>query len=244
MPKLEVLRGRIEGLIVQQQDGSFVFSDPEKNAMGGVAVLAAIDGMDGPAISTAKAATDSTEPADYVQFSIAGKQIAGWLWFNPFREGDEIEAVVEQRGQFFHVYAITRPKDRLIALHPHCSRGRIAHWKNALNWCWKLGFGFGITMFAIFATIGLFDTISTAKYLELLWFFFEVSFGSAFAMAFITTIILGNKWMHFVKLAEHMFYALDWKNPESIDLPKTSKTNKRDDEPTFSGAYGTMFFRY
>lgn len=47
--------------------------------------------------------------------------------------------------------------------------------------------------------------------------------------------------MHFVKLTEQVFHALDWKNPESIDL---SKTNKLDGEPTFSGAYGTMFFRY
>jgi hypothetical protein len=243
MANLKVINGCIKDLIVRSEDGNFVFSDRDRNVIGGAAVVAAIAGMAGPAMSTAISMADTAEPAHFVQFIIEGETVAGWLWFNPFKEGDDVEAVVSQQNEALYLYAIARPRDRIIALHPHCSRGRSAHWKNAARWFFKGGWWFGSACAIFFAIVFAFDS-NMDEYIKDMAFFIPISYFSSFAFAFFATPILAKKWMPFVNLAEEIFIALKWESPEKTDLVKSSKTKKSDDAPCKSNAYGHMFFRY
>ncbi|WP_277424923.1 putative type VI secretion system effector [Burkholderia oklahomensis] len=75
--------------------------------------------------------TGTREEADKVQFDIDGKKMAGWLMWSPFKDGDEVEVVAEPlRDGTYQAFAVLKPDDKTIALYPHCSRGRIAHYKN------------------------------------------------------------------------------------------------------------------
>ncbi|WP_137938760.1 putative type VI secretion system effector [Chitinivorax sp. B] len=130
---LQKYSGRLTKLSCERTDESFVMTRDEQSAMGGVAVAAAMVEAVGQAANTALAASDPSEPADWVEFELDGKSFKGWLWRCPFKAGDEVEVVASNEGSFYRVYAVARPKDRLVALYPHCSRGRVAHWMNALK---------------------------------------------------------------------------------------------------------------
>jgi hypothetical protein len=52
---------------------------------------------------------------------------------------------------------------------------------------------------------------------------------------------LTRKWMPFVRVAEKVFKKLDWPNPGNIDLVRSSKAQRRPDDP---GEFGTFYFRY
>ncbi|WP_137938758.1 putative type VI secretion system effector [Chitinivorax sp. B] len=130
---LQKFTGRLEKLSCERTDESFVMTPGEQSAMSGVAVAAAMVEAVGQAASTALAASDPSEPADWVEFELDGRAFKGWLWRCPFRTGDEVEVIASNEGAFHRVYAVARPKDRLISLYPHCSRGRVAHWLNTLK---------------------------------------------------------------------------------------------------------------
>ncbi len=55
------------------------------------------------------------------------------------------------------------------------------------------------------------------------------------------TLSLARKWMPFVRVAEKVFRALELPNPSHIDLVKSSKAQRKPDDP---GEYGTFWFRY
>ena len=57
----------------------------------------------------------------------------------------------------------------------------------------------------------------------------------------LMTVYLTRKWMPFVRVAEKVFRALEWRNPGNGDLVKSSKDQRRADDP---GEFGTFYFRY
>lgn len=130
------LSGVMRGLRKVRAEANFVFTDADRAKMGIIAVSAAIAGLAGQAIATASASFE--EDADYLEFTLDGQPVKGWVWRNPFREGDTVEVAAEWMGTHYEAYAIARPKDRVIALYPHCSRGRLRHYINAFFW-WIVG---------------------------------------------------------------------------------------------------------
>ena len=62
--------------------------------------------------------------------------------------------------------------------------------------------------------------------------------GIFFSMAAFS---MARKWMVFVRLAEKVFRTLDLPNPSNIDLVKSSKAQRKPDDP---GEFGTFYFRY
>src|SRR5574343_1313202 len=136
--ELVKLTGRITQLRARQDAASFVFTRNEQAGMGVIALAAALVDVGGPAMATAANASALEETAAYLEFELDGKTVKGWVWRNPFQEGDAVEVAAEDRGTHWELYAIARPKDRTIALYPHCSRGRTSHLKNAVYW-WLVG---------------------------------------------------------------------------------------------------------
>ena len=130
----QLLRGHVRNLRSTRQSQEFLFTDADRTAMGVTAVAAGLAGLGGVAIGLAASADDTAEDADLLEFELDGKSIRAWVWISVFKEGDEVEIVAEQFGQIWHAFGIRRVSDRIVALHPHCSRGRYAHYKATVRW--------------------------------------------------------------------------------------------------------------
>jgi hypothetical protein len=183
-------------------------------------------------MSTAANATAMEEEADYLQFFVNGQPVRGWVWRSPFREGDEVEVAAEWQADHYELFGVARPLDRMIALYPHCSRGRTVHYLNATKW------------YLLIATI-FFLLLCWPMRGELQKFIDEgiLQWSAVGIYAFFGLMVfsLARKWLPFVRVAEKVFRALEWKNPGSIDLAKTSKAQRTDQDP---GEFGTFYFRY
>lgn len=226
------LSGTIKSLKVTRDHASFVFTESDQTKMGVVAIAAAAAGMGGQAMSTAASASDMEEAADYVEFELNGQPVKGWVWRSPFNEGDTVDVAAEWQNDHYETFGIARPKDRTIALYPHCSRGQIKHFKNATKW-WLIGGGaFVVGTLLLGLAVGGRDSFGSAAYV--------VSIG---VMAFfaLMTYSLSRKWMPFVRVAEKVFRTLELPNPGNIDLVKSSKAQRTEQDP---GEFGTFYFRY
>ncbi len=227
------LTGTISNLKVTRDSASFVFTQSDQTKMGVIAIAASIAGLGGQAIATAANATSMEEEADYLEFELDGKPIKGWVWRNPFQNGDMVTVAVEPRATHLEAFGIARPKDKTVALYPHCSRGRAKHYTNAAKW-WVIGCTF---MVGLMTTMAFF--IGGTQFI----FIKEGNFVMLGIGAFLAlmTYSLTRKWMPFVRLAEKVFRALELPNPSSIDLVKTSEAQRTEKDP---GEFGTFYFRY
>lgn len=127
------LSGKIVNYSATSGAASFVFTKTDQTKFGLIAIAASLGGMGGQAISIASNTTAMEEEADYVQFEIGGKNVSGWLWRSPFKEGDIVDAAVEWRTDHYELLGMTRPADHTVALYPHCTRSLRTHAKNAFK---------------------------------------------------------------------------------------------------------------
>ena len=230
---LTKLSGRIQGYKRRREAASFVFSDADQNKMGAIAVAASLVGLGGAAVATAANATNVEEEADFVEFSLDGMPVKGWVWRSPFNEGDEVEVAGEMHHDFVEVFGIARPADRTVALYPHCSRGSARHMKNAFKWWLWLGCGIPILMYAlVMFYVGGLEAVSDIYFIG----------GCAALMAFTAAMFvsLARKWLPFVRLSEKVFRTLGWPDPGNVDLVRSSATRRKTD----SDEFGTFYFRY
>lgn len=228
------LAGTIQGLTTQREHASFVFTERGQTTMGVVAVAASLAGLGGQAMTTASAARDLEEAADYLQFSLNGETVKGWVWRSPFREGDEVEIAAIKTDTHWEAYGIARPRDKTIALYPHCSRGRARHYWNAFKW-WLLGGGGLILIVFVpvfYASYGRELFSDAGSWLVMLGVF--LFFG-------VATFSMSRQWLPFVKVAERVFRALELPNPSGVDLVKRTKAQRTEKDPAELGAF---YFRY
>lgn len=229
------LGGTIRNYKVTRASANFVFTDSDKTKLGVVAIAAGIAGLSGQAISTASSA-NAEEEADYVEFELDGQPIKGWVWRSPFKEGDVVEVAAEWQDGHYEAGGILRSSDRTIALYPHCSRGWSRHVKNAIRW-WFVGVTTLLLVSVSLVFIGLRP--------DQLARFFSSSFPAAalclYVFFAVATFSMARKWMVFVRLAEKVFRILGLPDPSNIDLVKSSKAQRKPDDP---GEYGTFYFRY
>ena len=228
------LTGTIRNLKVTRDTASFVFTEGDQTKMGIVAVAAAMAGMGGQAMSTVANANALEEEADYLEFDLDGQPVKGWVWRNPFREGDAVTVVVEKAKDHWEAYGVARPSDKMVALYPHCSRGKTTHIKNATKW-WVIGGGGAI--FFVMLPLALF-TAGLIVFKEKEFYLLVLGLLCFFALM---TWSLTSKWMPFVRLAEKVFRTLELPDPSNIDLVKSSKAQRTEQDP---GEFGTFYFRY
>jgi hypothetical protein len=226
------LTGTIRNLKVTRAHASFVFTESDQTKMGVVAIAAAVAGLAGQAASTVISASDMEEAADYVEFELSGKQVRGWLWRNPFKDGDEVNVAAEPTLNGYEAFGIARKNDNIVALYPHCSRGRVRHYRNAVKW-WLI-----VSVLTNGLIICLMKTPVDKLLAEGVLKWGMISFFSFFALMVFS---LTRQWLPFVRLAEKVFRALELPNPSSIDLKKSSKQKRK---PSDSTDYGIFYFRY
>lgn len=227
------LTGRISSYNCVRESASFVLSPTDQKTMGAIAVAASLAGLSGSAIAVASNAASVEEEADYVQFQLDDHSLKGWVWRSPFENGDEVEVVAEWADDHYELFGIFRPRDGIISLYPHCSRGRWRHIRNALVlWLWLGVFGMNILL-ALLTYI-----VADAEGLTETSFFLSCAALSTFFAAMFAS--LAHKWMPFVRLAEKIFATLGWANARNIDLVRSSKAKRL---TTDTGEFGTFYFR-
>ena len=237
-----VLRGQVRALMRRRETANFFFTPSDQTAMGGIAIAAAAAGLGAQAVGTAMTASDLEETADHLIFWIGDKRCKGWVWRSPIREGDLVEVVGAPGTDHFEVYAVARPKDRMVALYPHMSRGSKAHWANALK-LWLLGMSL-VSVLAYLTAVtvtGFMEGISAISQLS----FHALILGGCMVSSLfflIMTFFLSRRWMKFVRPAEQIFAALGWPTPERIDLVKSSNRQRLPTDDVME--YGVFYFRY
>lgn len=234
----KLLRGRITNLRKTRRSQDFFFTDSDRKKMGATAIAAGLAGLGGIAVGLSGMAMDTTEEADLLEFDLDGKPIKAWVRQSVFGEGDEVEVVAEQWGDTWQGYGIRRISDKLVALHPHCSRGRDAHYKASLRLWLKVCLPLLLFMYLLTGAIAFFDSVDNWTGIVQMW-----AVGGLGIVTILGAIAyrMSRKFMGFVSLAEGIFQGFGWKDVKDIDLPAITKKSKTSGEP---GALGILYFRY
>lgn len=230
------LEGEISQYRHQVKQANFMLTESENSKMGVVALVAAAMG-EGAAAAGTMSQTNQTEEAYYVEFNLGDKRCKGWVWVSLFENGDFVKVAAEKKSDGnYQIYSIYRPRDGMIALFPHCSRGRKAHYRA----CWRylgyaiLGYFILQSLLVIYATSG--DVLGFIK-------LSSISILIGIVMLSIIGYSLIRKWMVFVKLSEKIFKTFGFKDVESIDLPQITQKSFKKGEMA-SAALGVYIYRY
>lgn len=235
-----LLKGRIHNLRKTRRNQDFFFTASDRGRIGATAIVAGLAGLGGVATGLSGMAMDTTEEADLLEFELDGKPVRAWVWQSVFHEGDEVEVVAERAETHWQAYGMYRIGDEIVALHPHCSRGRYAHYRAAFRIYLKCVIPLIIVFFATIFGVGYSMDGRDLDWLGLL----PMLVASALVGSIIYGIIayrVTRKLMGFVKLAEGIFEGFGWCNVESIDLPAITKRSKKPGDPA---ALGVLYFRY
>jgi hypothetical protein len=233
-----LLEGTISKLERSRRSHDFVLTEVQHQQIGATVVGASVMGMSAVGIGLISMAGNSDEEADWVEFEVDGKQVEGWLWMMPMRNGDSVKVVAERMGcNRYIAYAVKRDSDDLIAIYPHATAGRKVHYRKSINawiWCSTLLYLASTSLFVIPRGI---DTLLD----ENMQVFLLTAFISCISFFAIIAFRVSRKMMGFVRIAEMIFRTFDWPDVENIDLRKTSRENRRENKlPNF----GNLYFRY
>ncbi|MCA7894891.1 putative type VI secretion system effector [Burkholderia cepacia] len=236
--QMQLLHGHVGNLRKSRCSWDFLFGDADRVKMGAMAIAAGRAGLGGVAVGLSGMAMDTTEEADLLEFDLDGKPVKAWVWWSVFAEGDEVEVVAEYWGNTWHAFGIRRISDKIVALHPHCSRGRFAHYRASFKWG---GISFASLMVVGYFIVSCFAIFKGGVPVEDLLISGAIgTLMTAVGFAFVTYRV-SRKMMGFVRLAEGIFEGFGWKDVKNIDLPAITKKGKKPGEP---GALGVLYFRY
>jgi len=195
-------------------------------------------GMGATGIGMIGMAGNADEEADWVEFELDGKQVKGWLWMMPMRNGDTVEVAAERTGNNRYVaYAVKRDGDDLLAVYPHATAGRKVHYRKSLKaWTWWFFLAYLILPLFLIMQRGFGALLNENMQIGLL-----VGFASWFPVSAVIAFRVSRKLMGFVRIAEVIFKTFGWPDVENIDLRQTSKDNRRENKLS---NFGNLYFRY
>lgn len=233
------IAGTITGLRQSRRNRDFVLSRIGKD-LDASAMSASLAGMGGTA--TAIAGLDSSETADFVEFTLNGTAVRGWFWRFPFRDGDTVDVVAEADGEDWTAYGVRRNDDALVAVHPHCFEGRRSHYRSTFRF-------WGVVVAAIFMFMMCLDAL-LALFKGRFSIQNQLAAYGIYAMYLLPGLVLvfgflawrgGRKTEGFAQLAETIFKGFGWPDPGGINLRETSRKKRRAGD---GKDYGTRYFRY
>ncbi|WP_240162965.1 putative type VI secretion system effector [Paraburkholderia sp. Cy-641] len=233
-----LLRGTLSNLERSRRSHSFVLTQVQQQHVGAAALGSSAMGMGAAGIGLLNMTANSDEEADWVQFELDGKQVQGWLWMMPMRNGDSVEVVAQQVGTDRYIaYSVKRDGDDIVAVYPHATAGRKAHYRNMTRMMlWAFCIIFPLFSLMFYFAGGGFGGDALAFFLML----GAIGIGG-FLMFCVLFYRAARKLMGFVRIAETVFKTYGWPDVEVIDLRATSRANRR--ENTLSN-FGRYYFRY
>ncbi|MCA8203019.1 hypothetical protein LGM71_18340 [Burkholderia sp. AU33545] len=233
---VQVLRGTISKLKCRRRQQDFLLSEAQHAYIQATAAGAALEGIGASAIGLIQMSANSEEEADWVEFELDGKQVEGWLWKMPMKDGDVVEIVAELRPRDrYFAYSVRRVNDDVVAVYPHATRGRSALYRwlmkfMSITWV----FCSGIVTALMFRDHEGIDLSSHILVMSAAWTFSLIVFWILFHRAYL-------KMRHFAKLAEVIFSCYGWRDVREISLIHSSKQMKPENRDL---DYGIHYFRY
>lgn len=233
-----LLKGVISDLNRSRRSHDFVLTEAQHQQIGVTAIAASGMGMGATSIGLIGMAANADEEADWVEFELNGKQVKGWLWMMPMRNGDTVEVVAEPTGNNSYVaYAVKRDGDDLLAVYPHATAGRKVHYRKSVKvWMWCFFLAYLILPLLFVMNRGLEILQNPDMQLCLL-----IGFALWAVISAVMAFRVSRKFMGFVRMAELIFKTFGWPDIENIDLRKTSNENRRENKLS---NFGNFYFRY
>jgi|GEM_PF-2047789 len=218
--ELQVIKGKIENLVVQRGEEIIVGSDLLRGAGTGAAVGLAAAGLAGAATSALLASGGIADSVEFFSSKVNGKSIAGRFSRVTFKEGDDVEVVGEaQPDGTVAALAVRRPADQTLWIFPHCSRGGRAQKKLALR-----VFGWTFLAFALICSIGVWQSSKgTDDLADSVQFFGAISLVMSLTGAAYFSFRTATQWRPFVRKAESIFASLGYGDPRGVDMEKQNK---------------------
>ncbi|MGS0603019.1 putative type VI secretion system effector [Xanthomonas oryzae pv. oryzicola] len=236
----KVLTGILSNVKVTNTVSDVFFRAGDREGMAATGVAAAALGESGLAAGMVAMSTEEMkDQVCLVSFDLDGKHVESMLWNWPFKDGDEVQAVVEPGGSGNYIgFAVLNPKDRIVALYPHVSAGSAAHWKNVAKYvaCTAIILNVVLVLFLSF----LYITTEDGS-LEFLLKAGGMTMLCVLALCAWVGYRLGNRFTPFIEMAEPIFKLLGWEDVKNINLRKITKEKKK---PTDPPAMGDSYFRY
>lgn len=217
---LQVIKGKVENLVVQRGEEVIVGSDLLRGAGAGAAVGLAAAGLAGAATGALLASGGVADSVEFFSAKVDGQTTAGRFSRVTFKEGDDVEVVGERQSDgTFAALAVRRPGDQTLWMFPHCSRGAKAQKHFALR-----VFGWTLLAFALISAIGVWQASKgTNDPAESVQFFGAISAILSLVGAAYFSIRTAMQWRPFVRKAESIFASLGYGDPGRVDMEKKNK---------------------
>ncbi|AOD15800.1 putative type VI secretion system effector [Xanthomonas fragariae] len=236
----QVIGGTLRNVRLKNTTAEVFFRAGDREGMAATGVAAAALGLSGAAAGMVTMSMEEmSEPVSQVSFDLDGKHVEALLWNWPFKDGDEVQAVVEPAPDGGYTgFAVLDPKEKIIVLYPHVSAGVRAHWKNVFKFSFFAGAAFALFMISAAILGGRLASFSNANS--------SLSFYLLAFLMFVSMFLwigyrMGRRFTPFILMAEPIFTVLGWKDVKNINLRKTTKAKKK---PTDPPAMGDSYFRY
>ncbi|WP_256723070.1 putative type VI secretion system effector, partial [Xanthomonas oryzae] len=215
------------------------FRAGDREGMAATGAAAAALGLSGAAAGmVAMSMEEMSEPVSQVSFELDGILVNALLWNWPFKEGDEVKAVVERglNGEYLG-FAVLDPKERVIVLYPHVSAGSTAHWKGVIKKTAIFG-GIATSIFYVIASIADY-ALNKGYFIKI-----DLLLGCIFSGLILFSWLgyrIGRRFSSFIEMAEPIFISLGWTDVKNINLREITKLKRK---PTDPPAMGDSYFRY
>ena len=188
------------------------------------------------------ATIDSSETADFVEFTVSGEAVRGWFWRFPFQEGDEVELVAERGEGGWTAYGVRREADALVAVYPHCFEGRWSHYVSTFRFWGVVVGSIFLFMMCLDPILAFFKgTFSVESQLSTYAIYLTYALPTVLAIFGFLAWRGGRKTEGFARVAETVFKGFGWADPARINLRATSKAKR---QPGDGRDYGVRYFRY
>lgn len=209
---LFTVRGVVSNLRVRQSEEDFVSNTADKTAGAAVAVGLVAEGLAGAATSAAFSSADMAERVDFFACQVAEHVVRGRFGKVSFSDGDFIEVVCQPAAHALDAFAVRRPSDRTIWMHPHCGRGSTACRRFAIKSILLLSFGFPLILCGLLDLFVSDQPMGVAVWLAM----------SAVGAVLVATVLLfvASRFLGFARLSNDIFAALDFDKPPEVDLPR------------------------
>lgn len=239
----QVLSGTLRNVKVTNTTAEIFFSAGDREGMAATGVAAAALGLSGAAAGMAAMSMEEmSEPVCQVSFDLDDKHVEALLWNWPFKEGNEVQVVVEPSLTGGYTgFAVLDARERIIVLYPHVSAGSWAHWKNVALVSSMVSIALIVFAYIVMMAIMYIPGgVRGEEFYDSVKFLLIIS-PLPFLLFFIIGCRMGRRFTVFVKMAEPIFIALGWNDVKNISLRKTTKAKRKATDPP---AMGDSYFRY
>ena len=204
--------GTVADLKTSSTSENFVFGSGDGAVGGAAAVGLAAAGLAGAATGAAMSSGDAADKVTAFECKVGTQSLTGRFGEVTFADGDQIEVVGTMFNSELRALAVTRPSDRTIWMHPHCSRGAKAYRRFCLRWIPILAIGTPALMVTAATLFSSEDAMPIA-------FLAVIVLGSALMFGLILALV-ARRFLAFARLSNQIFAGLQFDDPESVDLPE------------------------